>query len=261
MLYSPLGQTGLTVSKLGLGTVKWGRNQGVKYPQPFELPNDAALQSLLACARECGINLLDTAPAYGQSEERLGRLLKGQREQWVLVSKAGESFSDGQSQFDFSPQAILRSVEQSLQRLQTDYLDVLLIHSDGQDLQHIEEDQVFVTLGALKQAGLIRAFGMSTKTLAGGLATVEQADVVMVTYNPEHTEEHAVLDRALALQKGVLVKKALNSGHLAVAPGQDPTAAALRFVLAHSGVSSVIVGTINEAHLRKNADALGNGLS
>ena len=71
----PLGNTGMTVSVLGLGTVKLGRNQAVKYPEPFELPDDAQARRLIDRARDLGINLLDTAPAYGTSEERLGRLL------------------------------------------------------------------------------------------------------------------------------------------------------------------------------------------
>src|SRR5690606_24883839 len=84
--HRPLGSTGLTVSPLGLGTVKIGRNQGVKYPSGFELPTDQQVRGLLAQARDLGINLLDTAPAYGLSEQRLGPLLQGQRQEWVLCS-------------------------------------------------------------------------------------------------------------------------------------------------------------------------------
>ena len=74
-----LGQTGIEMSVLGLGTVKFGRNEGVKYPESFDIPDDAALADLLSIAKDLGINTLDTAPAYGTSEERLGGLLKGQR--------------------------------------------------------------------------------------------------------------------------------------------------------------------------------------
>src|SRR5690606_8720766 len=100
--HRPLGTTGLTVSPLGLGTVKIGRNQGVKYPSGFELPDDNQVRDLLALARDAGINLLDTAPAYGTSEERLGPLLSGQRQEWILCSKVGEEFDNGESRFDFS---------------------------------------------------------------------------------------------------------------------------------------------------------------
>ena len=69
-----LGNTGIEVSALGLGTVKLGRNEGVKYPSGFELPDDASVSRLLQLAADAGINLLDTAPAYGSSEERIGKL-------------------------------------------------------------------------------------------------------------------------------------------------------------------------------------------
>jgi len=94
--HRPLGGTGLTVSPLGLGTVKLGRDQGVKYPNGFRIPDDAQARQLLRLARDLGINLIDTAPAYGISEQRLGPLLQGQREHWVVVSKVGEEFVDGQ---------------------------------------------------------------------------------------------------------------------------------------------------------------------
>ena len=71
----PLGDTGLQVSALGLGTVKLGRDQGVKYPSGFTIPDDREARALLDLARDLGINLIDTAPDYGRSEERLGPLL------------------------------------------------------------------------------------------------------------------------------------------------------------------------------------------
>jgi hypothetical protein len=101
MELKPLGATGLRVSPLGLGTVKFGRNQGVKYPQPFELPSDREALALLEQAWDLGINLLDTAPAYGDSEERLGRLLRQCRRDWVIVTKVGEEFRDGVSSLRF----------------------------------------------------------------------------------------------------------------------------------------------------------------
>ena len=249
-----LGSTGLSVSRVGLGTVKFGRNQQVHYPTPFTLPSDAEILALLACARDCGINLLDTAPAYGVSEARLGALLRQgkQRHHWVIGTKVGEEFNAGASAYDFSAKQVVASVERSLRRLQTDYLDIVLVHSDGADTQIITEHDIFPTLAQLKQAGKIRAFGMSTKTLAGGLLTVELADVVMLMHNPIYTEEQAVLQLAGKLNKGVLIKKAFASGHLSKLPTTDPVRTALQFILQEPAVSSVIVGTLKPEHLRYN---------
>ena len=70
-----LGQSRIYASCLGLGTDKFGRNQEVMYPNTFSLPSDKQLEGLLDRARELGINLLDTAPAYGSSEQRIGQIL------------------------------------------------------------------------------------------------------------------------------------------------------------------------------------------
>lgn len=254
----PLGNTGMTVSALGLGTVKLGRDQGVKYPDRFTIPDDRSATALLNQARELGINLIDTAPAYGNSEQRLGKLLKGQRKEWLICSKVGEEFDNGVSRHDFSPEHTRASVERSLLRLNTHVLDLVLVHSDGNDLDIIERHGTLEALAELKSQGLIRAFGMSTKTVAGGEAAARIADVVMVTYNLAQQEESAVLDTCKLLGKGGLVKKALASGHLAEA--NDPVQASMDLVFGHPGTSAAIVGTITPDHLAANVAAVHRAL-
>lgn len=249
----PLGSTGLEVSILGLGTVKLGRDQGVKYPSGFTIPNDRAALELLSVARDLGINLLDTAPAYGNSEERLGPLLKGQRHDWLICSKVGEEFENGQSSFDFSPQHTRFSVERSLQRLATDHIDIVMVHSDGNDEDIIRNSGTLETLSELKQEGKLRAFGMSTKTVNGGLLAAQHSDCVMVTWNLTQQDEVPVIDYCQRHHKGVLIKKALASGHIPSAG--DPVGDSFRMIFAHPGVSSAIVGTINPQHLRSNASS------
>lgn len=247
-----VGSTGIQVSPIGLGTVKLGRNQGVKYPKGFELPDDAHALKLIELAKEQGVNLIDTAPAYGISEERLGGLLKGQRQDWIICSKVGEEFTDGQSHFDFSPEHTRYSIERSLKRLRTDVIDLVLVHSDGNDLDIINNAGTLDALSDLKQRGLIRAFGMSTKTVEGGLLAAEKSDCVMVTYNLEHDEEEPVLDYCATNNKGAFIKKALASGHIAIQDGEDPVQSSMDFLFAHSGVTSAIIGTITPAHLSDN---------
>jgi aryl-alcohol dehydrogenase-like predicted oxidoreductase len=258
----PLGDTGLEVSALGLGTVKLGRNQEVKYPDNFALPDDRSAANLLAQARELGINLIDTAPAYGSSEQRLGKLLAGQRQHWVVCSKVGEEFEQGQSRFDFSPRHIRHSVQRSLRRLNSDFIDILLVHCDGNDLQIIEQTDTLEVLAQLKSEGLIRSFGMSTKTVAGGLAAAGECDLVMLTYNPEQLEELPVLECCEKLHRGVLVKKILASGHLLKndSGAADPLQASMNLVLGHAGTSAAIVGTITPAHLLANVEAARRAL-
>ena len=252
----PLGQTGLEVSSLGLGTVKFGRNQEVRYPDSFSLPSDQEIINLLDLAQSLGINLLDTAPAYGSSEQRIGRLLSN-RANWVICTKIGEEFLHGRSSFNFTADHVHYSIERSLRNLNTDYLDIVLIHSDGNDMRILESTGCLNALLTLKQQGIVRAVGMSTKTLEGGMKALEIGDLVMVTYNPSNNKDLAIIDHAVKLNKGVLIKKVLNSGHDCISTKANVTKN-LRFALRHHGVSSVIVGTISAAHLKANSDIVNS---
>lgn len=248
MKQRPLGSTGISVSPIGLGTVKLGRDQQVKYPRGFTIPDDKSVREILALARELGINLIDTAPAYGNSEERLGQLDPGLKD-WVVVTKVGEIFEHGESRFDFSAVHTRMSVQRSLRRLKRDYLDVVLVHSHGEDMQIIDHEEVFDELRELKREGLVRAFGMSSKTEQGGLWVVNNCDLIMATCNRSDTHDLPVIAEAARLNKGVLVKKGLQSGHVAGGGGVED---AIRYVFSHAGISSMIVGTINPRHLREN---------
>jgi aryl-alcohol dehydrogenase-like predicted oxidoreductase len=251
-LHRPLGSTGLMVSPLGLGTVKLGRDQGVKYPNGFSIPDDSSARALLDQARELGINLIDTAPAYGISEARLGPLLRGQRQDWVIVSKVGEEYENGLSYFDFSPAHTRLSVERSLRRLETEQIDLVLVHSNGDDLAILHDSGVYATLAELKREGKIGAFGLSGKTIKGALLALQQGDCAMVTYNLNEQGEKPVLDYAAKHGKAILVKKALASGHICLAQGVDPVRASFELLFSHPGVCSAIVGTINPLHLAHN---------
>ena len=241
-----LGQTDIRVSLLGLGTVKLGRSEHLKYPHAFEIPDDTDARRLLDRARDLGINLIDTAPAYGISEARLGELLTGRRRDWVLCTKVGEEFENGGSRYDFSPEHVQRSVKRSLSRLRTDYLDVVLIHSDGHDVAILQQEGTLQALQDLQAKGCIRAVGVSHKTPAGArLAMTMGCDVIMATLNIAQTTEAALIAEAGVQKCGVLVKKALASGH--------STTSSLRYVAVQPGVSSIVVGTINPEHLAEDA--------
>ena len=249
MQYRNLGRTDIRVSLLGLGTVKLGRREGVKYPTDFAVPDDKETARLLSRARDLGINLLDTAPAYGGSEQKLGRLLRDQRNDWILSSKVGESFVEGRSSWDFGPESVRASIKQSLQHLHTDRLDIALINSDGSDLDILNSSGTLDCLKDLKQRGWIRAVGISHKTVDGGRRAVElECEVIMATLNIKERQELPLIEEAGRSGCGVLIKKALASGHA----GLD----SLRFAASQPGVSSIVIGTISEAHLEANVEAL-----
>src|SRR5262245_47651520 len=100
MVRRPLGRTGIQLSPIGFGAFKIGRNQGIKYAQEYNLPSEEDVERLIAGILDLGINYIDTAPAYGTSEERLGRVLgKFRRDDLIVSTKVGETFADGRSTY------------------------------------------------------------------------------------------------------------------------------------------------------------------
>lgn len=250
-----LGDTGIKVSPIGLGTVKFGRNQDVKYPHKFELPTKEHLVDLLTLAKSLGINLIDTAPAYGLSEEKLGSLLKGQREDWIIVSKVGEEFVNGQSSYHFTSAHFEMSLKRSLNRLNTNYIDVLLIHADKNDVNILQNEALIEKLHDFKKRGLVRAIGASTRSVNAGIQCLRVMDVVMAAYNPNYKDEEPVLDYAAKHNKGVILKKVLSSGH------DTNIQTAFKFSLNHPCSPSAIIGTINPKHLQENVGVVENVLA
>lgn len=253
----PIADTGLVVSQLGLGTVKFGRNQAVKYPQEFEIPDDRHVMTLLSQAQDAGINLLDTAPAYGTAQQRLGRIV-GRDDSWVICSKVGERFTGGQSKYLYTEEETRTTVDTSLQELRRETLDIVLIHSGGNDMKILQDTPVLETLLSLKEEGKVRAIGISSKTVEGGLYALKYMDVVMCMYNLVQTAELPVIQAAGEMNKAVFIKKGLMSGHLDNSTSDDPLQASYDHIFAQSGVSSLIVGTISHEHLAQNIHALAS---
>jgi aryl-alcohol dehydrogenase-like predicted oxidoreductase len=246
MVRRQLGRTGLTVSSVALGTTKLGRNTGVKYPVDFALPSDQEVAALLESAYQLGVNLIDTAPAYGESERRLGPFIENHRDEIVLCTKCGEQYFNGRSVYDFSAQAILASVEQSLRRLRTDHVDILLLHSDGHDVDILTQTDAIDTLSRLKKSGKIRAAGISAKTKAGILEASRTLDVIMAPFSQKESSLAEALAEVQGRGLGVLAIKGLFSGHLEAGP-------AIAFVLRQPFIDTLVVGTIDPAHLTEAA--------
>lgn len=244
-----LGRTGLSVSRIGWGTVKLGRDRGVSYLEDFALPDEDEAVGIVHAMLDLGITLIDTAPAYGLAEARLGMAMGARRDELVLCTKVGEQFLDGSSRFDFSGAAARASLEQSLRSLRTDAVDVLLVHSDGRDLEIQHDTDLIETLQTLRDEGLTRSIGFSGKTVAGARAALGWADVLMCPYSMRDTEHAEVIASAHEADVGVLLKKTLDRGHL---DGQ----AGLNFVLHTSPVAaspaSVVIGSLKPDRMAGN---------
>ncbi|MDR0435885.1 MAG: aldo/keto reductase [Propionibacteriaceae bacterium] len=180
-----LGDTGITVSRLGLGTLTWGRD--VDPPQARKL-----MRAFVAA----GGNLIDTAPAYGAglAERIIGSLMRHDvpREQLVIATKAGFGGPDGGQRVDVSRQALLADLEGSLQRLGTDYVDIWQLHAWGEGLSE--------ALGALDYAvarGMARAVGVCNYVgwQLGSAATIQLLGDVGTTRLSVASSEYSLLAR------------------------------------------------------------------
>lgn len=245
MVVRELGRSGLRVTPLGFGAFKIGRNVGIKYPQPYDLPGEEAVQRLLNGVLDLGINYVDTAPAYGLSEERIGRFLCGRRGEFVLSTKVGESFEQGRSTYDFSVAGVRASISRSLRHLRTERLDLVFIHAHADDLVILRETEAVETLCRLREEGVVRAIGLSAKTPQAGLEALAWADVLMVEYHLEDRTFEPVIARAAERGVGIVVKKPLASGRL-------PAREAICFALSTPGVTTLVVGGLNLDHIREN---------
>jgi aryl-alcohol dehydrogenase-like predicted oxidoreductase len=244
MVSRALGQTGLAVGAISLGTAKLGRNTDVKYPAPFALPTDKQVEELLQSAVGMGVNLVDTAPAYGECERRLGPFVERYRDRLVVCTKCGEQYTNGRSVYDFSASAISRSVDESLRRLRTERIDILVLHSDGRDVEILTQTDAPAQLLKLKRSGKVRAIGLSAKTAAGVAAASRTLDVVMAPFSQKEQSLAEALTHAHDAGVGVLAIKGLFSGHLEPAP-------AIEFIVQQPFIDTLILGTIDAAHLRE----------
>jgi aryl-alcohol dehydrogenase-like predicted oxidoreductase len=238
MVRRKLGNTGLSVSPISFGAFKIGRNEKIKYAQSYPLPSEEETAKLLNGILDIGINLIDTAPAYGLSEERIGRHIGHRRTEFILATKVGETFEDGKSIYDFFEKAIRASIERSLKRLRTDHVDFLFIHSDGRDL----EIQNAPLMRRLKKEGKTRFIGMSGKTVEGAQAALEWADALMIEYHPKDTSHQQLIDET---DKAILIKKPLAAGHLSP---RD----AIPFILQKPNVATLVIGGLNLDHFKEN---------
>jgi L-galactose dehydrogenase len=279
MQLRPLGRTGLNVSALSLGGAAFGNIYG-------NLTLDQIRRTVVRSI-ESGINLIDTSPYYGltKSESNLGEVLQhGWREKIILCSKAGRN---DRAAFDFSPEAMRRSVEASLKRLRTDYLDILIAH----DIEFTDNfEKVFTetrdVLHALKKEGKCRFIGMSCYPLSLLKKVIETCQIdVIITYSNFCLQNTRLIDELLpTLEKfevGVLNASPLSMGLLTnqgppewhpASPeikaacrkaaehcrnrGSDISLLGMQFCLAESRISSVISGASTEEEIQTNLQAL-----
>ena len=289
MLYRTLGRTGLRVSEVGFGAWAIGGN---KFGNSYGSTDDATSLRAIQKALDLGCNFFDTADVYGHghSETLLGEVLKHVRDKIYIATKVGGDFYSSQTRMNFSPDYVEFACNESLKRLQTDYIDLYQFHNPA--IQMIQDGKIFDTMDKLRQEGKIRLYGLSIHDPQEGIEaiTLGKPDTIQVVYNI-FTQNAVKTLFPLALEKniGIIAREPLANGFLTgkyskvstfeegdirsswprkvvearadiagtlksflAKDGRTSVQSALRFVLAQKAVSVVIVGAKTEAQVQEN---------
>ena len=193
MKYRRLGATGLKVSEIGFGA--WGIGGDVNGSVAYGPTDDKDSRRALQRAFELGIRFYDTADfyGYGHSEELIGQVLKDVRSQVVIATKVG--LLDATGRHDFTRRHIKHSIEGSLRRLGTDYVDLYQLHSPPIDAL---DGEVLATLQLLQTEGKIRAFGISVRSPDDALVAMRAFGVKCIQVNFNLVDQRAVENGLLA---------------------------------------------------------------
>ncbi len=269
----PLGRTGLTVSALSLGTVSLGVDYGIDAPGEFGRPDDDDAMRLLSTAVDRGITLIDTAPAYGESERLVG-LTVGGDSRVVIATKVGTSAD-----------TVAASLASSLRALKRDVLDIVQIHNATAAL--VAEGSVTDALLDAQRRGLVRAIGASVYGEDAALAVIRSGHftVLQVAFSAlDQRMARVVLPEAETAGVGVIIRSAFLKGALtpkaqwlpgSLAPLREAATracdalaggvwdrlpeAAMRFCLSAPRVASVLTGARTVAELEAAIDAEAAG--
>ncbi|TVY10956.1 aldo/keto reductase [Paenibacillus cremeus] len=269
MEYAEFGKTGVRVSRIGFGGAPAGLRNYLREYDPDLPENQSHIIAAIDAALEAGINYFDTAAGYGngKSEELIGYALKGSRDSVFLASKSKIC----------PPDDLRRSLEQSLERLQTDRLDFFQLHGTSYTDQHVQQvlhGGVLEQLIRLKEEGLVRFIGFTSEDSNRAVYDFIQCgqfDIMQICYNVlmQHAyDPNRPFGSILEAEKaglGIAVMRAFTSGVFQrwmamVHPENqfDYTEALIQFVLSNPHVDVALIGMRNAEEVRKNAATCNN---
>ncbi len=280
----PLGRTGLQVTTLGYGAMELRAGPGAGGGR--REVSDADAERVLNAVLDAGINYIDTSIDYGVSEERIGKYISQRRSEYFLASKCGciaegtpvpEATPGGRGfTHVFTADNVIRGVNQSLRRLQTDHLDVVQFHMSP-SLMQLEEHGALEALQDLQREGKVRFIGMSgTMPNLSEQINMGVFDVFQIPYSALDRQHEGLMHQAAESGAGIVVRGGAAKG----GPGKEEgdwwskwqevkiddlldgmprMEFILRFTYTNPDLSTTIVGTANPEHVQHNVNALLKG--
>jgi aryl-alcohol dehydrogenase-like predicted oxidoreductase len=281
MINRPLGNTGIFVSEIAFGGVEIGIPYGIGVKSQEDMLSESEAVYLLHSAIDSGINFFDTARLYGNSEHIMGMAFKDRRDQVVLSTKCIHLRNpDGKLPDSKKLTTIIKdSLIESLNALQTDYVDVFMLHTADEEILNIPE--ISHTFSELKESGVVRAIGASTYLPEETQRVIETGiwDVIQMPFNLMDQRQQAFFSLASEKGIGIVIRSVLLKGLLSergknlhpalkevevhiesykallnnISPDL-PTLAA-RFALSFKEISAVLVGIDKMEYLYKSLEA------
>lgn len=284
MDYRTLGKTGLRVSRLGAGLSEIG--------QELSLDETEQAGQVLNTALDHGINLLDTASCYVNSEEFVGSTVAHRRDDYVLATKAGHATSirEGRNpEVDWTYETVTMSVDRSLERMCTDHIDIVQLHSCTRET--LERGDVIRALHDARDAGKTRFIGYSGDN-DEALWAVRSGlfDTLQTSFNVvDQRARRELLPAAVEQGMGILIKRPMANGTWGADPERPnrtaqwnrmlPRAQAMEamgplpgapvdrielafgFTLSYDAVDVALTGTKNPRHMASNLELFERGIS
>jgi aryl-alcohol dehydrogenase-like predicted oxidoreductase len=278
MRKQPLGRTGLEVTQLGYGSM------GLRGPKTWgvRVVGEEDADKFLNTVLDAGINFVDTAPDYGISEERIGRYISSRRNEFYLATKCGCAYTQHEDHIEIAhvwkKDVLQRNIETSLERMQTDYVDLLQFH--GGDAHTLQQEGLIGQLMNFREQGMIRFIGSSSSLPhLPDLIDLGVFDTFQIPYSCLAPEHHDLITRAAESGAGIIIRggiahggpdaeiqrPALNDTWQQAAldgllpEGMSRAELILRYTLSHPYCHTTIVGTCNGDHLRENLAAAEAG--
>jgi aryl-alcohol dehydrogenase-like predicted oxidoreductase len=276
---SILGRTGLDVTRLSFGAMEI-RGSRIWSGRPV---TDRQAATILNAVLDEGINFIDTANDYGRSEEFIGKYIAHRRQEFYLATKCGCTVVRRDENTDETPHVwtrdnLIRGLNESLQRMKTDYIDILQLHNPDVDVT--EQNHLVDGLKEMQQQGKVRFISIST-TLPHLPTYLEWGvfDTFQIPYSALERQHEEWISRAAKAGIGTIIRGGVARGEFSVGlgnedrwkkfeeanldelrqPGESRTAFLLRFTLSHPHADTIIVGTLYPEHLQENVAAVRKG--